>query len=124
MDKDSCGSSVLWNIFPYIPLGGVVLPVCFWNFIPVLLCAMDYCLSYSVDWYLKMRFYWVPPGPFNRYCQGFGFLWKSFVVTWVLISQKDARSSHINQCYVPSDGRLVASLINIELHTCVIVEGV
>ena len=41
-------------------------------------------LMWIVIW-TKLRIYGVPPESVKWYCQGFGFMWKAFIIIWVIL---------------------------------------
>ena len=48
MDKEGFGFGIVWNIFGYVSLGNVVISIYHWDFLQVVLCAVQYCSSSSV----------------------------------------------------------------------------
>ena len=71
----------------------------------------------------KLRIYRVPPDPVKWYCRGFGFLWQSFMLNWMLWTKNDFNVSHRKQVNYPSNMNLMKSLMNFECQPCVIFEG-
>ena len=49
MDEGGCGYSGLWNILSDISLDGVVLSFYDWDYLQVVLCAVEYYCSAGVD---------------------------------------------------------------------------
>ena len=60
----------------------------------------------------KLRIYRVPPDPVRWYCRGFGFLWRAFMLNWILWTKNDFKLSHRKQVNDPSNMKLVTSLMN------------
>ena len=52
MVEGGCGSSVVWNIFSDISLDDLVLSVCYWYYLQVVLCVVEYYCSAGLDLYL------------------------------------------------------------------------
>ena len=72
----------------------------------------------------KLRIYRVPADPVIWSCRGFGYLWKVFMISWMLLPKNDLNVSHRNQFNTPSNMKLVTSLMNFECHPCGIFEGI
>ena len=71
----------------------------------------------------KLRIYRVPPDPVRWSCRGFGFLWRSFMLNWMLWTKSDLNIFHRKQFNVSPNIRLLTSLINFECPPCGIFEG-
>ena len=59
----------------------------------------------------KLRIYRVPPDPVIRSCWGFGSLWLSFMMSWMILSNNKLKVSHRKQVNAPSYSRLKTSLM-------------
>ena len=62
----------------------------------------------------KLIFYRDPPEPFRWSFRGFGFIWRLFMLNWMLWTKNDFNVSHRNQVNAPSNMKLVTSLMNFE----------
>ena len=66
----------------------------------------------------------MPLDPLNQHFKNFGFMWRAFMMMWMLLPKKYLSVSHRNNYYSLSNLRLTESLIDIECQTCGILEGV
>ena len=71
----------------------------------------------------KLRIYRVPTDLVKWSFRGFGYMWRSFIMMWMLIPKKEISISHRKQVKYPSYVRLETSLVNFECHPCGIFEG-
>ena len=71
----------------------------------------------------KLRFYKVTPNRVRLSCQGFGYLCRAFMLSWIISSNNYLKVSHRKTVYVTSDIKLVTYLINFECRPCGIFEG-
>ena len=71
----------------------------------------------------KLRIYRVPPDPVRWSCRGFGFLWRAFILNWILWTNNGFKVSHRKQVNATSNMKLVKSLMNFECQSCGIFEG-
>ena len=69
-----------------------------------------------------MRYYIVPPDPDIWSCQGFRFLWQAFMLNWMIWTKNQFKVSHRKQVNVPSNMKLVTSLMKFECQPCGIFE--
>ena len=105
------------------------LTMCFFQFITGINFKWDYVIGRSVAllvWiglWTKLIIYRVPPYPVIWYCRGFGFLWRLFMLNWMLWTNNDFKVSHRKQANAPSNMKLVTSLMNFECQPCGIFEG-
>ena len=51
MDEEGCSSSGVWKFLSDISLEDVFIPVYYWDYLQVGLCAVAYHCSTGVDWY-------------------------------------------------------------------------
>ena len=125
MDEGGCGSSGLWNICSDISLDNVVLSFYYWvtfkwDYLMWFIIALLVCIGL----WTKLRIYRVPPDPFRWYCQGFGYIWQSFMLIWMIWSKNYLKLSHRKQGNAPSNMKLAASSINFECQPWGIFKGV
>ena len=105
------------------------LTMWFFQFITGITFEWDYVIGRSVDllvWigiWTKLRIYRVPPDPVRWSYKGFVFLWRAFMLNWMLWNRNDLNIFHRNQVNAPSNMKLVTSLMNFECQTCGIFEG-
>ena len=124
MYKDGCGSIVVWNVRSYI-----YLEMWFFQFITGITFKWDDVIGCSVAllvWIViwnELRIYRVPPEPVRWSCRGFGFLWRAFILNWVLYTKNYLKIFHRKQVNSPPNMKLVTSLINFECQPCGIFEG-
>ena len=124
MDKDKCGSSGVCNICQIFHL-----TMWLFQFITGITFKWDYVIGQSVDllvrigFWTKLRIYRVPTDLVRWSCRGFGFLWRAFMLKWMLWTKNYIRIFQRNQVNVFPDIRLVTSLINFECQPCGIFEG-
>ena len=71
----------------------------------------------------KLRIYRVLPDPVRWSCWGFGFLWRLFMLNWMLWNKNDFKVSHRRQVKAPPNIKLVIYSMNFECHPCGIFEG-
>ena len=104
------------------------LTMWFFQFINSINSKWDYmicCIISLLVWighWNKLSIYIVPPDLVRWYCQGFGYLWQSLMVSWMLWSKNDLKVSHRNEFNAPSNMELETSLMNFECHSCGIFE--
>ena len=105
------------------------LTMWFFQFITGIKFRWDYVIVRSVAlmvWiglWTKLRIYRVPPDPIRWSCRGFGFLWQSFMLNWMLWTKNDLQIFHRKHVNVSLNMKLVTSLINVECQPCGIFEG-
>ena len=105
------------------------LKMWFFQFINGITFKWDYEIGCSVAllvWiglWAKLRIYRVPPDIVRWSCRGLGFLWRSFVLNWMLWNKNDFKVSHRKQVNAPSNMKLMISLTNFECQPCRISEG-
>ena len=68
--------------------------------------------------WIKLRIYLVPSDPVRWYCRGFGFIWRAFMLNWMLWTNNYFKVSHRKQFNAPSNMKLVKSVMNFECHPC------
>ena len=94
-----------WNHIhprPYIhPCFGVIIRLDGMNFNwgYVLWCII--ALLVWIGLWTKLIIYRVPPNPIKWYCRGFGFLWQSFMLNWMLWTKNYFKVSHSNKLKEP-----------------------
>ena len=76
-----------------------------------------------IDFLNKLIIYRVPPDPVKWSCRGFGFLWRAFMLNWMLWTKNSFKVSHRKQVNAPSNMKLVTCLMNFEYQPCGIFEG-
>ena len=82
------------------------LTMWFFQFITGITDKWDYVIGRSVAlliWiglWTKLRIYRVPPDPIRWYCRGFGFLWRAFMLHWMLWTKESIQgiSQEESQC--------------------------
>ena len=100
----------------------------FFRFITGISFKWDYsmwriiALMVWIGLWTKLRIYKVSPVPVKWYCQGFGSLWRSLMMSWIILSKNDLKVSHGNQVNDPSGVSLATSLMNFECQPCGIFE--
>ena len=105
------------------------LTMWFFQFITGITFKWDYVIGRSVAmliWiglWTKLRIYRFPPDPIRWSCRGFGFLWRAFMLTWMLWTKNDLQIFHRKHVNVSPNMKLVTSLINFECQPCGIFEG-
>ena len=93
------------------------LTVRFFQFITGINFKWDYVIRSSVAllvWiglWKKMRIYRVPPDQVRWSCRGFVFIWRVFMLNWMLWTKNDFKLSQRNQFNAPSNINLVTSLM-------------
>ena len=76
------------------------LNMLFFHFISGITFKWDYVIRCSVAllvWigiWTKLRIFRVPPDPVRWSCRGFGFLWRAFVLNWMLWNKNYFKVSH------------------------------
>ena len=71
----------------------------------------------------KLRIYRVPPDPVRWSCRGFGFIWRVFMLNWMLWKKNDLKVPHRKQVNDFPNMKLVTSLMSFECQPCGIFEG-
>ena len=105
------------------------LTMWFSQFITGISFKWDYVIGRSVAlliWiglWAKLKIYRVPPYPVRWSCRGIGFLWRSFMLNWMLWTKNDLKVPHRNHVNVSLNMNLVTSLINFECQPCGMFEG-
>ena len=105
------------------------LTMWFFQFITGITSKWDYVIGRSVALLIwiglctKLRIYRVPLDPVIWSCRGFGFIWRAFMLNWMLWDKNDFKVSQRKQVNAPSKMKLVTSLINFECQPCGIFEG-
>ena len=100
----------------------------FFQFITGIAFKWDYVIRRSValmvliGLWTKLRIYRVPPEPVIWSCRGFGFLWRVFMLNWVLWTKNDLNIFHRKQVNTPPNMKLMTSLMNFECQPCGIFE--
>ena len=113
MDEDGRGASGVWNICSDISLDDVVISVYYWDYL-----QWDYLIGQSVAllvWiglWTKLRIYRVPTDLVRWSCRGFGFIWRAFMLNWMLWTKNDLKIFHRKQVNDLNNMKLVTSLIN------------
>ena len=86
----------IWTSMDVVPVEyGTFSQTChltmwFFQFITGITFKWDYVIGRSVDllvWivlWTKLMIYRVPPDPFRWSCRGFGFIWRAFMLNWML----------------------------------------
>ena len=72
-------------------------------------------ISAMLEWiglWTKLRIHKVPPDAVRWHCQGFGSIWKLFVLIWMLWSKNDFKVSHRKKFNAPSNMKLAKSSMN------------
>ena len=94
------------------------LTILFFQFITEINFKWDYVIRHSlyllvwIGLWTKLRIYTVPPDPVRCSCRGFGFLWRVFMLNWMLWTNNDLKVSHRKQVNDSPNMKLVTSLIN------------
>ena len=105
------------------------LTMWFFQFITGITFKLDYVIGRSVDllvWiglWNKLRIYRFPPDPVRWSCRGFGFLWRAFILNWMLWTKNDLKIFYRKHVNVYPNMKLVTSLINFECQQSGIFEG-
>ena len=90
----------------------------FFQFITGTNFKWDYVIRRSVTllvWiglWTKLRIQRVLPHPVRWSCRGFGFLWRAFMLNWMLWTKNDLQIFHRKYVNVSPNMKLVISLIN------------
>ena len=77
----------------------------------------DYLIRCSVallvwiDLWTKLRIYRVPPDSVRWSCRGFAFLWRAYMLNWMLWTKNDFKVSHRKQVNAPPNMKWMTSLI-------------
>ena len=90
-----------------------------WNY---LIGRIVVLLVWIVLW-TKLRIYRVPPDSVRWSCRGFRFLWRTFMLNWMLWTNNDLKIFHRKQVNVSPNMKLVTFLINFECQSWWIFEG-
>ena len=104
------------------------LTMWFFQFITGITFKWDYVIGRSValliwiDFWTKLRIYRVPPDPVRWSCRGFGFLWRAFMLNWILCTKNDLKIFHRKHVNASPNMKLVTSLMNFECQLCGIFE--
>ena len=94
------------------------LTMWFFQFIPGINFKWDYLIGCSVAllvWiglWTKLRIYRIPPDPVRWSCRGFGFLWRAFMLNWMIWTKTDLNIFHIKQFNSPPNTKLMTSLMH------------
>ena len=105
------------------------LTMWYFQFITGITLKWDYIIGRSVAlliWiglWTKLRIYKVPPDPVRWSCRGFGFLWRAFMLNWMIWTNNDFKLSHRKQVNASPNMKLVTSFMNFECQPCGIFEG-
>ena len=103
----------IWTRIDVVPVEYVTfaqtfhLAIWFFQFITGITFKWDYVIGRSVAllvWiglWIKLRIYRVLPDPVRWYCRGFGFLWRVFMLNWMLWTKNDFKVSHRKQVNAP-----------------------
>ena len=103
-----------WSIFQFIT--GISFK---WNYV----IGRSVVLLVWIGLWTKLIIYRVPPDPVRWSCRGFGFLWRVFMLNWMLWTKNDLKIFHRNQFNAPPNMNLVTSFVNFECQSCGIFEG-
>ena len=104
------------------------LTMWFFQFITGINSKWDHVIWRSIDMlvciglWTKLIIYRVPPDPVIWSCRGFGFLWRSLMLNWILCTNNDFKVYHRKKFNAPSNMKLVTSLMNFECQPCGIFE--
>ena len=79
-------------------------------------------LMWIIIW-IEIIIYRVPPDLVKWHFQGFGYLWKAFMMIWMLPSKKYLNKYHRKQVNSPSDVSMAISLAEFECKQYGIFEG-
>ena len=90
-----------------------------WEYVLWCIIALLVCIGI----WTKFRVYKLPPDPVRWSCRGFGYLWRSFMLIWILGSKNYIKLSHRKKVNAPSHMKLATHLMNFECHPCGIFEG-
>ena len=71
----------------------------------------------------KLIIYRVLPDPVRWSCRGFGFLWRLFMLNWMLCTKNNLKVPHSNQVNDSPNMKMVTSFMNFECQPCDIFEG-
>ena len=99
------------------------------QFITEITFKWDYIIGRSVAllvWigiWTKLRIYRVHPDPVRWSCRGFEFIWRAFMLNWMLWTKNDLNIFHRKQVNASPNTKLVTSLMNFECQPCGIFEG-
>ena len=91
----------------------------FFQFITGITFTWDYLIGCSVAllvWigiWTKLRIYRVPPDPVRWSCRGSGFLWRVFMLNWMLCTKNDPKVPHRKQVNASPNMKLVRSFMNV-----------
>ena len=105
------------------------LTMWFFQFITGITFNWDYLIGQIVAlliWiglWTKLRIYRVPPDPIRCSCRGFGFIWRAFMLNWMLWTRNELQIFHRKHVKVSPNMKLMTSLINFECQPCGIFEG-
>ena len=80
-------------------------------------------LLVCIGLWTKLIIYRVPQDPGRWSCRGFGFLWRAFMLNWMLWTKNDLRVFHREQVNAPPNMKMVTSLIYFECQPCGIFKG-
>ena len=102
--------------------------MCFFQLITGIFFKWGYVLWYIISllvWiglWTKLTIYRVPSDPFIWSCRGFGYLWKAFILNWMVWTKNNLKVSHRKKVNSTSNKKMVTSLMNFECHPCGICE--
>ena len=125
----------IWTRMDVVPVESgtfaqtIHLTMWFFQFITGINFKWDYVIGRSVAmliWiglWTKLRIYRVPPDPIRWSCRGFGFLWRAFLLNWMLFTRNELQIFHRKHVNVSPNMKLVTSVINFECQPCGIFEG-
>ena len=105
------------------------LTMWFFQFITGITFKWDYAIGRSIDllvWiglWTKLRIYRVPPDQVRWSCRGFGFIWRAFMLNWMIWTKNDLKVPHRKQVNSSPNMKLVTSFMNFECKPCGIFEG-
>ena len=125
----------IWTRMDIVPVEYVTfsqtfhLTMWFFQFITGINFKWDYVIRRSVALLVfiglwnKLRIYRVPPDSVRWSCRDFGFLWRAFMLNWMLCTKNDLNVTHRKQVKDFPNMKWVTSLMNFECQPCGIFEG-